>query len=243
VAEHVGRGVDVIKVMASGGMLTPGTSSFGTQFDDGELRSLVGAAHDAGLAVRAHAHSVAGIRHAIAAGVDGIEHFTGLSPDGLRLPDDLLEDVATAGIEVCPTAGGDPALIPPHDRLPPGLRGALEELGLTLPGLLEQRAEHYRRMRAHGVRVVTGLDAGISPSKRHGALWFAVSELVDGGYSIAEALTTATSGAAASCGLAGVTGSLRRGHTADLLVVDGDLSADVSALGRPVSVLVRGVVP
>ncbi|HRD62502.1 MAG TPA: amidohydrolase family protein [Nocardioides sp.] len=95
-------------------------------------------------------------------------------------------------------------------------------------------------MRAHGLRLVSGTDAGISPPKAHGNVAFAVLDLVTAGYAIAEALATATSGAAASCGLADRTGSLRAGLAADLLVVDGDLAADPSALHRPVSVWVRG---
>ncbi len=240
VAERVERGVDVIKVMASGGMLTPGTDSFGTQFDGDVLREAVDAAHEAELQVLAHAHSLAGIRHALDAGVDGIEHFTGLAPGGLSLPDDLLAAVAASGTQVCPTAGGDPALVPAHDQLPPGLRAPLDALGLTFQTFLAARREHFGRLRQHGIAVVTGTDAGIGPAKAHGKVRFAISDLVAAGWPVAEALATATSGAAASCGLGSVTGSLRRGYAADLLVVAGDLSAGVEALGRPELVLVRG---
>jgi imidazolonepropionase-like amidohydrolase len=241
VAEHVEHGVDVIKVMASGGMLTPGTDSFGTQFDGDVLREAVAAAHESGLQVLAHAHSLAGIRHALDAGVDGIEHFTGLAPGGLDLPDDVMAAVAASGTQVCPTAGGDPELTPPHELLPPGLRGAFDALGLTFDTFIEARLEHLGRMRQHGVRVVTGTDAGIGPAKAHGMVRFAIGDLVDAGYPVAEALATATSGAAESCGLSAVTGSLRPGLAADLLVVDGDLSAGVAALARPRLVMVRGV--
>jgi imidazolonepropionase-like amidohydrolase len=241
VEEHAERGVAVIKVMASGGMLTPGTDSFGTQFEADVLRAVVEAAHAAGLQVLAHAHSLAGIRHAFEAGVDGIEHFTGLTAEGLLLPDDLLADVAAAGIQVCPTMGADPARVPPPDKLPPGLRAAFERLGLDFPSFTASRVTAVGRMRDHGITVVTGTDAGISPPKGHGLVRFAIYELVAAGYPIAEALETATSGAAASCGLSDVTGSLRPGLAADLLVVDGDLRSDAEALGRPVTTMVRGV--
>jgi len=69
---------------------------------------------------------------------------------------------------------------------------------------------------------------------------FAVLDLVAAGYPVAEALATATSAAAEACGLASVTGSLRPGLAADLLVVDGDLATDPAALLRPVAVWVRG---
>jgi imidazolonepropionase-like amidohydrolase len=240
VAEHVERGVDVIKVMASGGMLTQGTDAFGVQFSQEELRALVEAAHDAGLQVRAHAHSLAGIRHATSAGVDGIEHFTGLTAEGLVMPDEVIELVAAAGIQVCPTAGADLAKVPPPELMAPGLRSALERVGLDYPTMHATRIGHYARLRTAGVRVVSGTDAGISPPKAHGNVGFAVQDLVAAGYPVAEALATATSGAAESCGLGTVTGSLRTGLAADLLVVDGDVAADAEALLRPVAVWLRG---
>ena len=90
------------------------------------------------------------------------------------------------------------------------------------------------------MRVVSGTDAGISPPKAHGGVGFAVLDLVAAGYPVAEALATATSGAAVSCGLGDVTGALRPGLAADLLVVDADLATEPEALLRPVAVLVRG---
>ena len=96
----------------------------------------------------------------------------------------------------------------------------------------------------HGVTLVTGLDAGATPAKRHGHVWRAVNESVlRGGYPVAEALATATSVAADACGLAEVTGRLGPGLDADLLVVDGDVRSEPAALGRPVAVLLRGSVP
>jgi imidazolonepropionase-like amidohydrolase len=88
--------------------------------------------------------------------------------------------------------------------------------------------------------VVTGTDAGAAPTKRHGAAWRAVVELVAAGYPVPNALATATSDAAADLGLGDVTGRLRAGLAADLLVVGGDLSTEPESLGRPVAVLVRG---
>lgn len=90
--------------------------------------------------------------------------------------------------------------------------------------------------------MITGTDGGIAPAKSHGVAPWAVLDLVAAGYPVAEALATATSGAAGACGLDEVTGRLAPGLAADLLVVDGDLATEPEALLRPVTVLVRGTV-
>jgi imidazolonepropionase-like amidohydrolase len=83
------------------------------QFTAEELAAVVDEAHAAGLPVTAHAHALVAIRDAVAAGVDGIEHFTFLTADGVQLAEDVLAAVAARGIVVCPTADliileGDP---------------------------------------------------------------------------------------------------------------------------------------
>jgi imidazolonepropionase-like amidohydrolase len=96
------------------------------------------------------------------------------------------------------------------------------------------------RLRKHGVAVITGVDSGMGPPKRHGNVWRTVGEMVDAGYPVADALAAATSVAAEACGLGSETGRLAKGFWADLLLVDGDVSEDVSLLSRPREVLVRG---
>lgn len=240
IAERQDRGVDIVKVMASGGMLTPGSDILGVQFDPTELRLVIETAHEAGLAVLAHAHSLAGIQHAIAAGVDGIEHFTGLTAEGLQLPDAALSLVAAGGTVVDLTLGTDLEIIAALGEPPPAIKMVMERLGMDPMDMFEGRIALLPRFREHDVRLVTGTDAGIGPPKNHGNAWIAVNDLVRGGYPVNEALATATSGAADACDLTGVTGRLAVDHLADLLVVDGDLRSDPAALGRPARVLVRG---
>lgn len=240
VAEHAERGVDVVKVMASGGMLTIGSDVTGVQFAPADLRLLVDCAHEAGLQVLAHAHSLAGIRHALAAGVDGLEHFTGLVAGGRELPDDLLAEVAEHGITVCPTFGSD---IDAFQRYPPPphVLALLDAAGKGILESVKERIADVERFRAHGLRLVSGLDAGAAPPKMHGNLWRSVNDLVEGGYPVTDALMTATSLAAEACGVAERTGRLAAGLDADVLAVDGDLRTDPGALRRPLGVLVRGV--
>lgn len=240
VREHADRGVDVIKVMASGGMLTPGTDVLGVQFSPEELRTAVDEAHAAGLRIVAHCHSEAAARHALAAGFDGLEHATLLGADGIGCPPDLIAEMASAGVTVDPTLGWDLGKLAPIEQAPAHIRDLVARFGLTPEEQRLRRAEQMRRVREAGIRVVSGLDAGVSPPKAHGGVWRAVVELADAGYSPIEALGTCTSVAADDCGLAGATGRLAPGMAADLLVVEGDLARDLSALGLPSEVWVRG---
>lgn len=239
IAERVDRGVDLVKVMASGGFLTPGSDQLGAQFDVGPLRRLVEAAHASGLRVVAHTHSIAGAEVALDAGTDGLEHFTCLTRNGADAPPALLDRVAAAGVTVDPTLGNDSSRFPPVSAMPPHVLEMLERLGIA------DRDEHFARvaegsarLREHGIRVVSGLDAGAMPAKPHGHLWRSVGELVRGGWPLDEALATATSAAADDCGVDA--GRLAPGRLADLLVVVGDVASDVTALSRPSRVWVGG---
>jgi imidazolonepropionase-like amidohydrolase len=240
VRERGQRGVDVIKVMASGGMTTLGTDPFGVQFAAADLRILVEAAHAVGLPVLAHAHSLAGIRHALAAGVDGIEHFTGLTETGIRVPDDVLEAVAEAGVFVDPTLGFDREALASMPAPPGAMTAAMKRTGLDLESGQAAKVQVLRRAQTYGIQLVTGVDAGAGPAKPHGIVSLALAALTEGGFSIADAVASATAGAAQACGLAQVTGRLEPGLAADILLVDGELERDITALQRPVAVLIRG---
>lgn len=245
VAAHAERGVDLIKVMASGGFATPGSDQLGAQFSVAFLEALVEAAHQVHLPVVAHAHSLVGIKHALAAGVDGIEHFSGLSPTGVRIDDDVLDDAARRGVYVDLTLGNDRSLHAQVPAPPPAvarrMAPLLAQLGVTsFDEFYAVQVGMFTRLREHDVPVIAGVDSGMAPPKRHGNVWRTVGEQVDAGYPVAEALASATSLAAQACGLAGETGRLAAGYAADLVVVAGDLSQDVSLLSTPVEVLVRG---
>jgi imidazolonepropionase-like amidohydrolase len=242
VEERAERGVDVVKVMASGGFATPETDQLGAQFSVAELAMLVDGAHRAGLPVVAHAHSLVGMQNALAAGVDGIEHFSGLSAEsGAQIDDDLLEEVARRGVVVDLTTGNDRALHALMPAPPPPVAALMARFGVaSFDEFYAARIRLFTRLREHGVPVVAGVDSGMLPTKRHGNVWRAVGDMVEGGYPVAEALATATSSAADACGLTGETGRLAAGYSADVLVVDGDLASDITALSSPREVLIRG---
>lgn len=248
VRERVERGADVVKVMASGGMNTPGTDVSSPQFALADLRLLVAEAHRAGLPVTAHSHAAAGIDQAVEVGVDGIEHGSYLvagGPAGLvglinvSASDQQLEALAASGIPVCPTLGGfTPELF---RNAPPHVKEMIAAAGVTPEQIVETRMTLIGRMHRAGVRFVSGTDAGIAPPKAHGLFANAVIELGKV-LTLPEVLATATSGAAEVCGLDRSKGRLLAGYDADVLVVEGDLSGDVTALRRVRQVVMRGAV-
>ena len=90
IRERVERRVDVVKVMVSGGMSTPGTDVLGTQFSTEDLRFMVEQVHAPGILVAAHVHGLPAVEQAVTAAVDCLEHCTCLTDTGFELPDALL---------------------------------------------------------------------------------------------------------------------------------------------------------
>ena len=233
VRDRVERGANLVKVMASGGVMTPGSDPLLCQFQLAELRVVVEEAHAAGLPVTAHAHGLPAVEQAVDAEVDGIEHCTCLTLSGIQMPDRLLERLACRGTVVCPTLGRAAGSAPPA-----AVRAIMHRTGVTW----EARQAHAARMHRAGVRLVSGSDGGISPRKPHTVLPEAVADLVAGGVSAADALATATWCAAQSCGLGEHKGRLRAGHDADLLLVDGNPLDDIGVLRRVCAVILNGAI-
>lgn len=231
VRDRAERRVDVIKIMASGGALTPGTDILSCQFSVDEIRAVVESAHAAGIPVTSHAHGLPAVERSVEAGVDGIEHCGCLTESGPSASDALLESFVAGNIAVCPTLGMVPGFTPP-----PHTQALFDRIGATM----EARLEKVGKMMRFGVRIVSGVDSGITDSKPHGIVALAVADLVEAGASNPDAIATATSIAARTAGLADRKGSLARGHDADLLVVDGDPLTDIGNLTRVRAVFSNG---
>ena len=227
VREHAARGVDVIKVMASGGNLTPGSDVLTAQFSPEELAALVAEAHRHGLPVTAHAHALPSIDAAVAAGVDGLEHCTFMTADGVVTPEDLVARIVARRIAVSGTLGIVPC---------PGAPGPPPDMLRHLPAMMAAHA----RLIALGALYVVGTDAGIGPIKPHGVLPHGLRDLTRLGMTPADALRSGTSTAAQVCGLGDRKGRIAPGFDADLLAVDGDPLADLTVLQHPLAVLAGG---
>ncbi|MGY4773449.1 amidohydrolase family protein [Kribbella sp. CWNU-51] len=249
IRERVERRVDVVKVMASGGIYTADTDIYAPQFALEDLQLLVDAAHRAGLPVTAHAHAALAIDQAVAVGPDRLEHagFLVRSADaaapGLAALRNIsasaaqLQALAESGMAVCPTVGG--FTVAALRRAPEALQQRMREAGVTPEELVEKRQSLVKRMHAAGVRLVGGADAGIGPNKAHGLYAESVVELaaVAG---VVDSLAASTSIAAQVCGLGERKGRLAPGYDADLVVVAGDLARDVTGLREVRQVVLRG---
>jgi imidazolonepropionase-like amidohydrolase len=218
VRERAERGVDVIKVMASGGNMAPGPLPYEPQFSGGALRAIVGEAHRHGLPVTAHAHSARSIADAAAAGVDGIEHATFMTADGVDAPESVIRAIASQQIAVGWTVGRDPGQAGP---VPPQIAG-------RMAGLIATR----RRLYESGAMLVPGSDAGVTPAKPHDVLPFAPGDMAAAGLSPAEILRAMTSRAAQACGLGHRKGRIAPGFDADILAINGNPLDDLAAIRR-----------
>ena len=216
VRRNAADGADVIKVMASGGHITPGAARmWESQFSADELATIVTEANELGLPVAAHAHGVESIERAISAGVSTIEHCTLLV--GENRPEhrlDLADGMVERGIAACCTVGSDDWRTTAAER---GERAA-RDLYSRLTWLDQ-----------HGVTLVPGTDGGVHNARFDdfvGAL-----ELYEWlGFPAARVIELATVSAAAALGVGDLTGRIAAGLAADLLVVDGEPDTGLAAL-------------
>lgn len=238
VRQRAERGVDIVKVMASGGLSTPGTDVMRNQFSGDDLALLVDEAHASGLPVTAHAHGLRAVEQSLAVGVDGIEHCSCLTEDGVKITDELLETLAGRAIPIGAALGAPQVAAFP--QAPPEVKAMMERASVTPDMMRAVRLDAVGRMHRAGVRFVAGSDSGISPWMAHGLMRSAVSFLVEAGASAAAGAASATSLAADACGIGDRKGRLLAGFDADILVVDGDLRTDIQCLEAVRAVVLGG---
>jgi imidazolonepropionase-like amidohydrolase len=240
VAEQAQAGADFIKIFATGGNLTPATNPFAPQYGADQIRAVVETAHDAGLAVAAHAHAPEGIANAVAAGVDTIEHCNFETEARVAYDPTLVEEIAKLGIVVCPTVNGRKPLPPEEVE---ALLAANPVARRMWPRMPEMR-RNVRKMFDAGVVLIGGNDAGGIRGIGFEGYPLGVAAMADfgefpAGLSPLDALRASTSLAARACGLAD-TGRLDPGLRADLLVVDGNPLAQISDLEHVKLVVCNG---
>jgi imidazolonepropionase-like amidohydrolase len=228
VRELAAAGVDVIKIMATGGVLDPGAMGLEQHFTDAEMKGIVDMAHSMHLKVAAHAHGARGILAATNAGVDSIEHGTFLDEAGAR----AMKAHGTYYSATLMAFSGVKGLIgsgkiPPESEAKAQQTFAVWGKGLNLA---------YRT----GVKIALGTDSAVAPhTDANKELALMVTQ---GGMSPRDALIAATKGGPDLLGLANETGTLDPGKSADLIAVEGDPLVDPTAVQRVGYVMVRGKV-
>ena len=216
--------VDLIKVMATGGNITPGSRPVDAQFDEETLALVVNTAKTHGLRVAAHCHGTSGIRNAAAAGVTTIEHCSWVGAEGWGQAFDPLvaAQIASQGIWVSPTINSGWKRFADKGKFADLLK------------------ENYARMRKDGVKLIASTDAGI-PNVLHHHLPLAIPVFANfAGLTATEALRAATSDCAEAIGLGEVVGQISEGYAADFVLYEGDPTSDLEVLAAPVEVYKQG---
>ncbi|MBS1574435.1 MAG: amidohydrolase family protein [Bacteroidetes bacterium] len=221
-------GSNLIKITATAGVLSQAKDASGAQFTEEEIKAIVETAKDYGFKVAAHAHGAEGMKRAIRAGVNSIEH-------GTYMDDEAIELFKKYGTWFVPTiiAGkstADSAKIP----------GYYSEL--VTPKALEVgpkiQATFAKAYKA-GVKIAFGTDAGVYA---HGKNWKEFVYMTEAGMPILEAIKAATVNASELLGTTDQLGSIEKGKLADIIAVDGDPVKDVQSMGRVVFVMKNGMV-
>ena len=212
------EGSDLIKITATGGVLSQAASGENPQFTEAEIAAIVAAARDYGYRVAAHAHGTEGMRRAVIAGVDSIEHGTFMSAEVMELMKERgtwYVPTISAGVFV-----GEKAEV--EGYFSELVRPKAAAIG---PQIFDTFAQAYRA----GVPIAFGTDTGVSP---HGDNWREFVYMVEAGMPAAEAIVSATRSAAVLLNQWENLGSIEPGKYADIVAVPGDPRDDVEEFGR-----------
>ena len=228
VRDHVKHGVDVIKIMTTGGVLSLGDTAQGAQMTNEEVRAVVETAHEYGLKVAVHAHGTEGMKRAILAGVDSIEH-------GTFMTDEIVALMKEHGTYYVPTLSAGHFVMEKAKTpgfLPPSVAAKAMLVGPAMT-VTFQRAYHA------GVKIAFGTDQGVAP---HGENAKEFIYMVDAGMTPMDAIKTSTLEASKLLGVDKELGTVETGKFADLVAVPGDPLADISLMTKVSFVMKAGKV-
>jgi imidazolonepropionase-like amidohydrolase len=219
-----GQNVDFIKVLSTGAVLTHNSNANAREFTDEELNALVDEAHNFGFRVAAHAHNAAGIKAAVRAGVNSIEHGSYLDEEGIQ----LMKQHGTYLVPTLETVDCiDSTANYPADFLEHSNR--LNDISIA----------NFKRAVKEGVKIAFGTDISVCPFGTNAKEF---SYMVKDGMTPVAALQAATVGAADLLGQTANVGSIKVGKYADIIAVNGDPLADITVMEKVAFVMKGGVV-
>jgi len=227
VRAQVKYGVDVIKILATGGVLSRGDSPGASQFTFEELKAAADTAHMAGRKIAAHAHGTQGIKDAILAGIDSIEHASLIDDEGIRLAKEH-------GTYLVMDIYNDDYILNEAPKVGLPLENIEKE---KMVGRLQR--ENFEKAVKAGAKMAFGTDAGVYPHGDNARQFF---YMVKFGMTPAQAIRAATSNAADLIGRSKDVGTIEAGKYADIIAVDADPLADVRSLEHVAFVMKGGKV-
>jgi imidazolonepropionase-like amidohydrolase len=227
VRNNVKWGADVIKVCATAGVLTEEESVGAPQYSMEEMKALVDEAHMWGKKVAAHAHGTEGIKRAVLAGVNSVEHCSILDDETIKL-------MKEKGTYMVPTMYALDYIIDNY-----GKKGFPAKIINKAKSIAKQKEEGLAKAIKAGVKIAYGTDASVMP---HGLNAKDFSYLVKAGMTPMQALQSATTSAADLLGITASTGSITVGKWADIIAVNGDPMSDITLLEQVKFVMKDGVV-
>jgi imidazolonepropionase-like amidohydrolase len=219
-------GAEVIKVCATGGVFSRNTEPGQQQLSEAELHAIADEAHQWGLRVAAHAHGASGIKAAIRAGIDTIEHASLVDDEGIKLAATRKEPVWFS-MDIYNTD---------YTQSEGAKNGVLEDNLRKDREVGQIQRDNFRKAHAAGVRMVFGSDAGVMP---HGQVGGQFKVMVQYGMTPMQAIQAATRNGAQALGREKDVGAIAVGRLADIIAVDGDPLADVREL-ESVDVVIKG---
>ena len=225
VREQRKYGAEVIKVCATGGVFSRNTEPGQQQLSVGELRAIADEAHQWGLKTAAHAHGAAGIKAAIRAGIDTIEHASLIDDEGIRL---AKEKGTYLSMDIYNTE---------YTQAEGKKNGVLEDNLRKDREIAQVQRDNFRKANAAGVKMVFGTDAGVMPHKDAGKQF---GIMVRFGMTPLQAIRAATLTAADALGRNRDVGAIAVGRFGDIVAVAGNPLEDVTVLERPVAVIKGG---
>jgi len=228
VRQRYKEGSDVIKITASGGVLSMSANGQNSQFTEEEIKAIVAAAKDYGFKVAAHCHGAEAMKRAIRAGVNSIEHGTLMDEEVYP----LMKKYGTylVATMIAGRSSADSAKIPGY--FPPVVAKKALEIG-------PKSQSNFARAYKEGVKIAFGTDAGVF---KHGKNWLEFKYMEEAGMPVIEAIQSATWNAADLMGTQAILGSIEKNKLADIVAVPGDPTKNVDLMGQINFVMKDGVV-
>jgi imidazolonepropionase-like amidohydrolase len=227
VRENVKYGVDLIKYCGTGGVFSKGTQVAAQQFTAEEVAAIVDEAHMHGRKVAVHAHGASGIKVALSAGVDTVEHASLIDDEGLRL---AREKGAYLSMDIYNSE---------YTQSEGPKRGELEEFLRKDREVAQVQRDNFRKAVQMGIKLTMGTDTGVH---RHGDAPKQLAWMVKYGMTPMQAIQAATKVGAEALGIAGTVGQVAPGYSADIVAVTADPLADIGSLAAVEFVMKAGVV-